>query len=147
MAETPPRYWTPEFIERVVAALNTDVDFAKTARSFTDIIILRCFDTPDGQDVEVAYTFEAGRVMDVKVWMDDAPCMEMRNEPFDKNQAMARATAPYTIWTKLDQGQMSVMQALTSPDYTIEGPKLKILANIGVFNGMNAVAAGVEKTY
>ncbi len=147
MAETPPRFWTPAFIERFVGALNNDVDFEKTAGSFTDTIILRCFDTPDAQDVEAAYTFEAGRVTNVNVWMDDAPCMEMRNEPFDKNEAMARATAPYTIWTKLDQGEMSVLQALTAPDYSIEGPKLKILANIGVFNGMNAVAAGVEKTY
>lgn len=147
MAETAPRYWTPEFIEKFVGAMNNDVDFEKTAGSFTDTITLRCFDTPDAQDVEAAYTFEAGRVTDVNVWMDDAPCMEMRHEPFDKNEAMARATATYAIWTQLDRGEMSVIQALTSPDYTIEGPKLKILANIGIFNGMNAVAAVVEKTY
>lgn len=147
MAETAPRYWTPEFIEKFVSAINNDVDFEKTAGSFTDTIILRCFDTPDAQDVEAAYTFEAGRVTDVNVWMDDAPCMEMRNDPFDKNEAMARATATYAIWTQLDRGQMNVLQALTSPDYTIEGPKLKILANIGIFNGLNAVAAVVEKTY
>lgn len=147
MPETPPRYWTPAFIERFVDALNADVEFEKTAGSFTDTIILRCFDTPDGQDVEAAYTFEAGSVVDINVWMDDAPCREMRNEPFDKDEAMARATTTYAIWTKLDQGAMSVLQALTSPDYTIEGPKLKILANISIFNGMNEVAAGVEKTY
>ena len=147
MAETPPRYWTPAFIEKFVDALNSDVDFEKTAGSFTDTIILRCFDTPGAQDVEAAYTFEAGQVTDVDVWMDDAPCMEMRNEPFDKDEAMARASAPYSIWVKLDRGEMNVLQALTSPDYSIEGPKLKILANIGVFNGMNDVAAGVEKTY
>ena len=147
MTETAPRYWTPEFIEKFVAALNNDVGFEKTAGSFTDTIILRCFDTPDAMDVEASYTFEAGRVIDVNVWMDDAPCREMRNEPFDKDEALARATATYTIWTQLDRGEISVMQALTSPDYNIDGPKLKILANIGIFNGMNAVAAAVEKTY
>lgn len=147
MADTAPRYWTPDFIGAFVEALNTDEEFGKTARSFTDTIVLRCFDTPDGQDVEAAYEFEEGQVVNVEVWMDDAPCAEMRNEPFDKDEAMARATTTYAIWTQLDQGTMNVMQALTSPDYVIEGPKLKILAHINVFNGMNAVAARVDKSY
>jgi hypothetical protein len=142
-----PRYWTADFIAAFVEALNTDAAFAKAAGAFTDTIILRCFDTPAGQDVEAAYAFEDGEVTGVEVWMDDAPCMEMRNEPFDKEEAMARATASYKIWTQLDQGAMSVLQALVSPDYTIEGPRLKILANVNIFNGMNAVAAGLEKTY
>lgn len=147
MADTTPRYWTPAFIEAFVEALNSDPEFAKTARSFNDTIVLRCFDTPDLQDLEAVYTFEDGQVVNVDVWMDDAPCTEMRNEPFDKDEALARATATYTVWTKLDRGEMNVLQALTSPDYSIEGPKLKILSNIGIFNGMNAVAAHVDKTY
>ncbi|MCH8962278.1 MAG: hypothetical protein IH820_13420 [Bacteroidetes bacterium] len=147
MPDAPPRYWTPAFIEAFVEALNDDPGFEKTAGSFTDTIILRCFDTPDGHDVEAAYAFEDGQVVDVEVWMDEAPCREMRNEPFDKDEAMARATATYAVWTKLDRGEMSVLEALTSPDYMIEGPKLRLLANINIFNGMNAVAAAVDKTY
>ena len=147
MPEASPRYWTPAFIEAFVEALNDDPGFEKMAGSFTDTIILRCFDTPDGQDVEAAYAFEDGQVVDVEVWMDEAPCMEMRNEPFDKDEAMARATATYAVWTKLDRGEMSVLAALTSPDYMIEGPKLRILANINLLNRMNAVAAALEKTY
>ena len=147
MSDTSPRYWTPAFIEVFVEALNDDPGFEKTAHSFTDTIILRCFDTPDAQDVEAAYTFEDGQVVDVDVWMDEAPCLEMRHEPFDKDEAMARATATYDVWKKLDQGEMSVLEALTSPDYKVEGPKLKILANITIFNRMNAVSAAVDKTY
>ena len=147
MSDASPRYWTPAFIEAFVEAINEDPIFEKTATSFTDTITLRCFDTPDGQDVEAAYAFEGGQVVDVEVWMDDAPCMEMRNEPFDKDEALARATATYDVWTRLDRGEMSVLEALTSPDYTIEGPKLKILANMNIFNRMNAVAAAVDKTY
>ena len=147
MPDAPPRYWTPAFIEAFVEALNEDAVLEKTASSFTDTIILRCFDTPDGQDVEAAYAFEDGQVVDVEVWMDEAPCMEMRNEPFDKDEALARATAPYVIWTKLDRGEMSVLEALTSPDYKVEGPKLKLLANINIFDRMNAVATAIDKTY
>lgn len=142
-----PRYWTPAFVERFVEALNTDESFQKTARSFSNTIVLRCLDTPDGEDVSAAYTFDDGRVVDVDLWIDDAPSDEMRNDPFDGREALARATASYDIWTKLDKGEMGVMQALSSPDYTIEGSTIKIMSNIGVFRGMNTVAAGVEKTY
>lgn len=147
MSEVPPRYWTPAFIERFVAALNRDSAFQRTAGAFTDTIVLRCFDTPDGEDVSAAYTFDDGRVVDVDLWIDAAPSEAMRADPFDGGEVLARATAPYNVWTRLDKGEMGVMQALASPDYRIEGPRLKIMTHLGVFRGMNRVAAGIEKTY
>lgn len=141
-----PRYWTPEFIEVYVEALNDDPDFQKTARGFSETIVLRCLDA-HGEDVEASYTFEDGEVVDVELWIETAPSDELRDEPFDKNAAFARATAPYAIWCKLDRGEMGVMQALASPDYEIEGPRLRIMANMGVMNGMSAVASNIDKTY
>lgn len=142
-----PRYWTPEFVEAFVDALNTDSDFQRAAGSFSNTIILRCFGTPDDEDVSAAYTFEDGTVTDVDLWIDDAPSDDMRNDEFDRSEALARATATYDVWTKLDKGEMNVMQALSSPDYQIEGSTIKIMANIQVFRGMNTVAAKVDKTY
>lgn len=142
-----PRYWTPEFVERFVEALNSDDDFQQAARSFSNTIELRCLDTPDGEDISAAYTFEDGTVVDVDLWIDDAPSAEMREEPFDSSVAMARATAPYDLWVKLDTGKMGVTQAITSPDYTIDGPMLRIMSNLGIFQGINRVAAEVDKTY
>ena len=142
-----PRYWTPEFVERFVEALNSDDDFQQAARSFSNTIELRCLDTPDGEDISAAYTFEDGTVVDVDLWIDDAPSAEMREEPFDSSVAMARATAPYDLWVKLDTGEMGVTQAITSPDYTIDGPMLRIMSNLGIFQGINRVAAEVDKTY
>jgi putative sterol carrier protein len=142
-----PRYWTPAFVERFVKALNTDAEFQRTAGSFSNTIILRCLDTPDGEDISAAYTFENGEVVDVDLWIDDAPSGDLRNDPFERDHALARATAPYDVWVKMDKGEMGVVQALSSPDYTIEGSTIKIMSNIGVFRGMNAVAAKVDKTY
>jgi putative sterol carrier protein len=142
-----PRYWTPAFIEAFVEAINTDESFQSTAGSFSNTIELRCFGTPDGEDVAAAYTFDDGQIVDVDVWIDDAPCEEMREEPFDKSQMMARASAPYDVWVQMDKGEMSAMQALTSPDYTIDGSTIKIMSNMGVFRGLNEVAAKIEKTY
>jgi putative sterol carrier protein len=142
-----PRYWSPEFIEVFVERMNDDPEFQRKARGFSETIILRCLDTPSDEDVEAAYAFEDGDVVGVDLWIDDAPSEDMRNDPFDKSEGMARATADYETWCKLDRGEMGVMQALASPDYTIEGPKLRIMANIGVLNGMSDVAAKIEKTY
>ena len=142
-----PRYWTPAFIEQFVEAINTDEEFQNTAGSFSQTIILRCFGTPDGEDVAATYAFDDGKIVDVDLWIDDAPSDEMRNDPFDKGAAMARATADYETWVKMDKGEMGAMQAITSPDYQIEGPMMRIMSNMGVFRGLNQVAAGVEKTY
>lgn len=142
-----PRYWTPAFIEAFVEAINTDESFQSTAGSFSNTIELRCFGTPDGEDVAAAYTFDDGQIVDVDVWIDDAPCEEMREEPFDKSQMMARASAPYNVWVQMDKGEMNAMQALTSPDYTIDGSTITIMSNMGVFRGLNEVAAKIEKTY
>lgn len=142
-----PQYWSPAFVERFVEALNTDEDFQNTARSFSSTIELRCLDTPVGDDVSARYAFESGQVVDVDLWMDEAPSEEMRNEPFDSSTTLARATAPYDVWVKLDTGELGVTAAITSPDYTIDGPMLKIMSNIGIFRGLNRVAAEVDKTY
>jgi putative sterol carrier protein len=78
---------------------------------------------------------------------DDAPSDEMREEAIDKSAIMARATANYDVWVRMDKGEMGAAEALASPDYQIEGAMMQIMSNMGVFRGMNAVAADVEKTY
>jgi len=146
MSESP-RYWSPEFVERFVDALNNDEEFQDTAGSFSETIELRCLDAPDGEDISATYHFEDGRVVDVDLWIDDAPSDEMREEPVDKDEVMARATAPYEVWVEMDKGDMGSTEALASPDYQIDGSMMQIMSNMGVFRGMNAVAADVKKTY
>lgn len=142
-----PRYWSPEFVEAFVEAINADTDFQGTASGFSNTIELRCFDTPSGEDVAAAYSFEDGKIVDVDLWIDEAPSEDMRDEPFDKSIMMARASAPYSMWVKMDQGEIGAMQALTSPDYVIDGSTIKIMSNMGVFRGLNEVAAKIDKTY
>jgi len=146
MADTP-RFWSPEFIEAFVEAMNEDPDFAKAAGGFSETIVFRCIDHPDGEDIEAAYQFDDGEVEGVELWSEDSPSSELRNHPFDRKEALARATAPYHVWVKLDKGEMTPLGALTSPDYVIEGPKLKIMANMSVLNGMSAVSRRIPKTY
>lgn len=144
---TPPRYWTPAYIEAFVEAINDDDRFQEMASSFSETIIFRCLDTPDGEDVEASYTFEDGEIVDVDLWVDDAPSEELRGEPFKGRKALARATAPYALWCRLDRGEIGVMQAMASPDYHVEGSKLRIMTHIGIISRMGDIAAAVKKTY
>jgi putative sterol carrier protein len=146
MNDDAPRYWTPAFVERFVEALNSDEEFQTTAGSFSESVELRCLDTPDGEDVSATYTFESGQVVDVDLWIDDAPSGEMRDESV-ADAIMARATADYDVWVRMDKGEMGSAEALASPDYQIEGSMMQIMSNMGVFRGMMSVAADVEKTY
>ncbi|MFB6249320.1 MAG: hypothetical protein ABEL97_12200 [Salinibacter sp.] len=146
MSDTP-RYWTPAFVERFVEAVNGDDEFQDTAGSFSETVELRCLDTPDDEDVSATYTFEDGQIVDVDLWIDDAPSEQMRDEPVDEDAVMVRATAPYDVWVKMDKGEMGSTEALASPDYQIEGAMMRIMSNMGVFRGMNKVSANVEKSY
>ena len=142
-----PAYWSPEFVSAFVDAVNEDERFQKSAASFSDTVVLRCLGTPSGEDVEASYHFEKGEITAVDLWTEDTGDDDFRAAPFDKKAALARATAPYAIWVKLDKGEMNALQALASPEYTVEGPKLKIMANMNVLEGMSRVAANVDKTY
>ena len=145
MAELP-LYWSAAHGRAYVDALNADPDFQKAARKFDGAVVFRCLDTAEGLDVEVTYRIKNGRVTDERR-EEPAPSRAIRDTPFDKKSVFARTTAPYSIWAKLDRGEMNVLQTLTSPDYVLDGPKLKIMANIGMFNAMSAVGSKLPKRY
>jgi len=141
-----PRYWTQAFLDRFVEAMNSDAGFQKAAKSFSNTVVMQCIDTPDDKDVSIAYHIERGRVR-ADLREEPAPSADIRRAPFDKRSVFARTTAPYTLWTKLDRGEMGVLSAIRSPDYNVEGSKLKIVANVGLFNAMSAVASRLPKRY
>lgn len=130
----------------LVEELNRDPGFQKAARKFRGTIALRCLGTPEGKDVEAIYEIDRGRVT-VRAEFDDAPSTAIRQRPFDKSRLFARTTATYELWVRLDKGEMNVVQAVAHPEYKVEGPKIKIMTNIGVFNAMGAVAARLPKAY
>lgn len=141
-----PLYWSAPQTAEYVEALNRDEAFQKAARKFDETVVFRCFDTPEGTDVEVRYRIQRGEVSETRR-EERAPAPALRDAPFHTSNAFARTSAPYAIWTKLDKGELNVVQAIASPDYQIEGSKLRIMANLGVFNAMNAVASRMRKRY
>ncbi|MEO0323606.1 MAG: hypothetical protein AAF447_11665 [Myxococcota bacterium] len=141
-----PVYWTKSFTDAYVEVLNGDAEFQRLARKTRDHFELRCWDTPRGTDIVVRYHIAGGPV--TAEWMEEpAPNATLRSRPFDKRQTLARTSAPYEVWKKLDRKEMGVIDAVLSPLYTFEGAKLKILGNIRVFVRMGDLASAIEKRY
>ena len=139
-------YWSADQGDAYVRALNESPEFQKATRKFEGRVQFRCLDNPEGDDVVATYTIHRGSVtFDRRA--EAAPSSSIRNEAFDKKALFARTTAPYELWVKLDKGEISVVKAITSPDYRVEGPKLKIMANIGLFNAMGSVGSKQHKRY
>jgi putative sterol carrier protein len=145
-----PRYWSEAFIEAYVEALNADAGFQKIAKHTRETLIFRCLDAPTGEggaaeDVHAAYRVEKGTVT-VEVDRQTAPAA-WRGDGFKNRDALARATAGYATWVEVDTGKLTPLAALASPDYTVEGSKIKIAMNMGLINGMGDVAKTVDKAY
>ncbi len=145
MAELP-RYFTTEFTDVFLEAINKDAVFQKAARSMRETIALRGTDTPDKKDVEVRYRVHDGRIELLSFEEQDAPG-PLRTTKFVKGSMLARTTAPYDFWVKLDKGEVGVIDVIMSPDYKLEGPKLKVLRYIRAFTRMGDVAAELPKRY
>ena len=142
-----PRYWTPDFTDVYIEALNADATFRKAAKSMRETIALRCLDTPDGKDCYVEYAIDHGKISVAEWQEEDAPHAGIRNRPFDKKTALARTTAPYDFWTRLDKKEIGVIDVIMSPVYKLEGPKLKVLRYLRVFNRMGDLASDLPKSY
>lgn len=140
------RYWTPEFTEIYLDALGRDETFQRAARKVHETIALRCLDTPDGTDCYVEYVIDRGQVR-VGDWQEQPAPSALRERPFDGKALLARTTAPYDFWTRLDRKEIGVIDVITSPVYRLEGSKLKVLRYLRMFNRMGEVASALPKRY
>ncbi|MEM9075145.1 MAG: hypothetical protein AAGE52_41995 [Myxococcota bacterium] len=141
------RYWTPEFTDSYIEALNKDATFQSAAKSMRESIALRCLDTPDKTDCYLVYAIDRGRIS-VAEWTEEpSPSSAVRNRAFSKRDALARTTAPYDFWMRLDKKEVGVIDVIMSPDYRLEGAKLKVLRYLRVFNRMGDLASELPKSY
>lgn len=141
------RLWTRELADVMVEKLNADAKLRKLAGSLNDSIQLRCTDSPDGEDICATYRLQDRRIELLEWDAAPAPYGKMRNDPLNKKRILARTTAPYDIWVRLDTGEFGVIDAIVSPHYKFEGAKLKIMRNIRFFMRMNEIVKEMPKAY
>ncbi len=141
------RFFSREGIQESLDLINNDPDHLKAAKLLTGKVVLRVLDAPEHQDILVTYTFEQGRCVD---WTyEDAPAPSpLRDRPFKPiKDGLARVTATYATFVKLDKGEMEPADALTSPDYRIEGSMLLIMPLMQAVDSWNRKIRSIPKEY
>ena len=142
------RYFSRESVEQAVEVINNDAKHLEAAKLLTGTVILRALDTPDGKDVSVTYTFKEGRCTDWKYEDAAAPSKELRDRPFKPmKDGLARVTAQYSTFVKLDKGEMEPADTIDSPDYKIEGHMLMIMPLMQAVDSWNRTVRSMPKEY
>ena len=141
------RYFSREGIQESIDLINRDADHLEAAKLLTGKLILRALDAPDGKDILVTYTFEKGRCVD---WVYEdgespSPLRERRFVPL--KDGIARVTASYATFVRLDRGEMVPADAIGSADYKIEGSMLMILPLMQAVDSWNRKVRSIPKEY
>ncbi len=146
MTEETPRLWTRAIADILVDAINKDAKMMKYAARMSETIELRCLDTPEGTDVAARYEFRGGKAGLVS-WDEQPSPASFRSDSFNKKELLARTCAPFSIWVKLDKGEMGVIDAILSPHYKFEGAKLRVIKNLRVFQRVSEISSSIPKRY
>ncbi len=142
----PHRFWTPPIVDQMLEKLNSDEKFRKLASGVEAVIQLRCKDTPDGTDICATYHIHDSR-LDLEEWDEMPAPAAWRDAKLDKKKILARTTAPYDIWVKLDTGEFGVIDAIINPSYKFEGAKLKVLRHLRMFSRIADLSQELPKRY
>lgn len=141
------RYFSKELTRVSTETLNNDAEHLKLARLLTGVVVLRALDDPDGKDVLITYTFDRGACVDWVYEAEPAPS-SLRERPFTPRvDGLARVTANYDTFVKLDRQEMEPADTLDSPDYKIEGSMLMILPLMQSMDSWNRVVRRMPKEY
>lgn len=141
------RYFSREAVEQSKEVINNDAAHLEAAKLLTGKMALRVLDDPDGNDLLVTFVFEKGRIVDHRYECAAAPSA-LRDRVFTPmKDGIARVTASYATFVKLDSGAMDPADAINSPDYKIEGNMLMIMPLMQSIDSWNRTVRKIPKEY
>jgi hypothetical protein len=141
------RYFTREAIAESIEQINNDREHLEAAKLLTGKFLLRALDTPDGKDLIVTYTFDKGRCTDWKYEEEQAPSALRQRSFKPLVEGLGRVTAKYATFVKLDRGEMEPADALSSPDYQLEGNTLMLMPMMQGIDSWNRRVRAMPKEY
>ncbi|MCB9555169.1 MAG: SCP2 sterol-binding domain-containing protein [Deltaproteobacteria bacterium] len=141
------RLMSRELIESSIEICNNDPDHLKRAQLLTGKVIIFALDTPDDKDVYVTYTFDKGKCTAYEMDEEDAPSA-LRDRPFAPlKDGLARVTASYEMFVKLDRGEIDAADAMNSSDYKIEGNMVMLLPLMQAVDSWTKKIREIPKEY
>jgi hypothetical protein len=139
-------YYTKAWVDEVCRRLRASDEFKQTARKLNGTFVFRVLDGPGGADRTTHWVFHNGVITEWSYESAPAPWEELRNAPYDSSWVM-RSTTTYAMMADLNRGDISVVRALASPKYHVEGRKTLLLQMMKSLNMWNDIAASVEVKY
>ena len=140
------KYYTRTWQEELAKRIETDPKFLSDGQRLDGTRVFRVYEGPDGKDRLAMWTFEKGQCLSWKYEVQKSPWKKLREQPFDPKWTMRGATT-FQMMAALNQGEISPLRALASPEYKVEGSKLTILQMMKPLTAWNQVAAGIACTY
>jgi len=141
------RFWSKESVQQTIDVMNVDKEHLALAKNLSGKMLIRVLDDPDGMDIVACFTFERGRCVDWTYEAEPAPS-GLRDRPFRPMvDGLARVTANYATFAKLDKGEMEVPDTVNSKDYKIEGNMLMLMPYMQAVDSWNRRARSVPKEY
>lgn len=141
------RFWSKESVQQTIDVMNKDKDHLELAKNLSGKVVIRVLDDPDGKDIYACFTFEKGQCVDWTYDAESAPS-SLRDKPFKPIiDGLARVTAKYDTFMKLDKGEMEVPDTVDSPDYKIEGNMIMLMPYMQAVDSWNRRARTVPKEY
>jgi len=141
------RLFTRELTQQGIDVCNADLEHLKRAELLDGGVILRALGTPDGTDVQIKYSFSKGRCTGFSFDEAASPA-PFRSAPFVVlKDGLARITADYQTWVKLDKGEIEPTDALESPDYKVDGNMMLLMPLMQAVNSWTAKIREMPKEY
>ncbi len=141
------RFFSRELTDESIDYCNADAAHLERAKLLTGKVILRALDAPESKDITVTYTFDKGRCTHYDFVEEDAPASS-RDTPFKPLiDGLARISASYETFVKLDKGELDPAAALNSSDYKIEGNMLMLMPLMQAVTSWSQKVREVPKEY
>lgn len=142
------RFWSKESVQETIDVMNQDQEHLKLAKNLSGKVVIRVLDDPDGNDIYAGFAFKNGKCVDWTYEAEPAPARKLRDRPFKPLvDGLARVTANYQTFVKLDKGEMETADTVDSPDYKIEGNMVMLMPMMQAVDSWNRKARSVPKEY
>jgi hypothetical protein len=141
------RMFTRELTEEVVTICNGDAEHLDKAKLLNGAFVLVAHDTPDSTDVCLLYKFTNGHIDSYEFEEEDAPS-SFRDRTFRPMvDGLARVSASYETFVKLDKGEIEVADALSSSDYKIDGNMMMLMPLMQAMESFSGKVRALAKEY
>ena len=144
-----PRFWSKEWVDECVEKTKSDKEYVeKTKGKFTASYLILVTDCPDGNDVRVLLKFNKGKVVQYEYEAKPAPAsFRMENDTWDEMVSQFRAQASYATYKKLQEKEITPMQALTQNLYKSDGNMVKAMSLMKYSQAFNELQSRTDCVY